>query len=215
VLNLPMNWDRPGYLLYQTAHRKPLAVAYISREDPRTLADRAPVLQHFRHLGPDVIEFDLAAQGQQVLRDLGVRWVVLDRYKMPGEQERSYNEATARLIFGNRPPVYRDDRLTVYEVMPLAAAEPYLILGVGWEPFDRERRTRAFTVHAPLIVQAPEAGTATLRVRLEPDSAPLDLPVADGLYVASLTLHPGANEVVLRARQSGARVVVAGLALAP
>ncbi len=35
VLNLPMNWDRPGYLLYQTEHSKPLTAAYISREDPR------------------------------------------------------------------------------------------------------------------------------------------------------------------------------------
>ncbi len=89
VLNLPMNWDRPGYLLYQTEHGKPLTVAYISRDDPRTLTDRAPVLQHFRHLGPDIIAFDLAAQGQQVLADLGVRWVTLDRYKMPGGRERA------------------------------------------------------------------------------------------------------------------------------
>jgi hypothetical protein len=55
VLNLPMNWDRPGYLLYQTVHRKRLTVAYISRDDPRMLVERAPVLQAFRHLGPDVI----------------------------------------------------------------------------------------------------------------------------------------------------------------
>ena len=50
VLNLPMNYDRPGYLLYQTVHGKPLTVAYISRNDPRTLTERVPVLQHFRHL---------------------------------------------------------------------------------------------------------------------------------------------------------------------
>ena len=89
VLNLPMNWDRPGYLLYQTEHGKPLSVAYISRDDPRTLTDRVPVLQHFRHLGPDILAFDLAAQGQQVLADLGVRWVTLDRYKMPGGESAS------------------------------------------------------------------------------------------------------------------------------
>lgn len=34
VLNLPMNYDRPGYLLYQTVHQRPLTVAYISRDDP-------------------------------------------------------------------------------------------------------------------------------------------------------------------------------------
>ena len=107
VLNLPMNWDRPGYLLYQTEHGKPLTVAYISRDDPRTLTERAPVLQHFRHLGPDIIAFDLAAQGQQVLADLGVRWVTLDRYKMPGGREREYTEAAAQAIFGepSRRPI--------------------------------------------------------------------------------------------------------------
>ena len=80
-----------------------MTVAYISREDPRTLTERAPVLQHFRHLGPDIVAFDMAAQGQQVLHDLGVRWLVLDRYEMPGGRERAYNEETARQIFGSTP----------------------------------------------------------------------------------------------------------------
>ena len=136
VLNLPMNWDRPGYLLYQTEHGKPLTVAYISRDDPRTLTDRIPVLQHFRHLGPDIIAFDLTAQGQQVLADLGVRWVTLDRYKMPGGREREYTEAAAQAIFGSQPPTYQDERLTVYEVTAPGTTEPYLILGAGWEPYD-------------------------------------------------------------------------------
>ncbi len=102
VLNLPMNWDRPGYLLYQTVHGKPLTTAYISRDDPRTLTERAPVLQHFRRLGPDIVSLDLVSQGAGVLRDLGVGWVVLDRYKMPGGEERAYTEAAAAQIFGGR-----------------------------------------------------------------------------------------------------------------
>ena len=140
VLNLPMNWDRPGYLLYQTEHGKPLSVAYISRDDPRTLTDRAPVLQHFRHLGPDIIAFDLAAQGRQVLADLGVRWVTLDRYKMPGGRERAYTEAAAQAIFGSQQPVYQDERLTAYEVKPPETAVPYLMLGTGWQPYDPQQR---------------------------------------------------------------------------
>ena len=62
-----MNYDRPGYLLYQTVHGKPLTVAYISRDDPRTLTERAPVLQHFRHLGDDIIAVDPAAIAPTVL----------------------------------------------------------------------------------------------------------------------------------------------------
>lgn len=115
VLNLPVNWDRPGYLLYQTVHGKPLTAAYISRDDPRTLITRVPVLRYFRRLEPDP-GFDLARDGEKELAELGVRWVVLDRYKMPSGQEREATDAGARLIFGDRKPVYEDDRLTVYEV---------------------------------------------------------------------------------------------------
>ena len=213
VLNLPMNWDRPGYLLYQTEHGKPLTVAYISRDDPRTLTDRIPVLQHFRHLGPDIIAFDLAAQGPQVLADLGVRWVTLDRYKMPGGREREYTEAAAQAIFGSQPPAYQDERLTVYEVTPPAATEPYLILGAGWEPYDPASATRSFTGSAPLIVHAAVPGEATVHVSLAPGSAELDAPRLGADYVIRAPIQPGANTIELRARQPGARVQVTSVAL--
>jgi hypothetical protein len=215
VLNLPMNWDRPGYLLYQTEHGKPLTVAYISRDDPRTLTDRIPVLQHFRHLGPDIIAFDLTAQGQQVLADLGVRWVTLDRYKMPGGREREYTEAAAQAIFGSQPPAYQDERLTVYEVTPAGATEPYLILGTGWEPYDPGSATRSFTGSAPLIVHAAVPGETTVHVNLAPGSAELDAPRQGSDYVIKTPVQPGANTIELRARQPGARVQVASLALEP
>jgi hypothetical protein len=213
VLNLPMNWDRPGYLLYQTEHGKPLTVAYISRDDPRTLTDRVPVLQHFRHLGPDIIAFDLAAQGRQVLADLGVRWVTLDRYKMPGGREREYTEAAAQAIFGSQTPAYQDERLTVYEVTPSGATAPYLILGAGWEPYDPGSATRGFTGSAPLIVHAAVPGEATVRVSLTPGSAELDAPRLGADYVIRASIQPGANTLELRARQPGARVQVASLTL--
>ncbi len=215
VLNLPMNWDRPGYLLYQTEHGKPLTVAYISRDDPRTLTDRAPVLQHFRHLGPDIIAFDLAAQGQQVLADLGVRWVILDRYKMPGGRERAYTEAAAQTIFGGQPPVYQDDRLTAYEVTPPGTTEPYLILGPGWEPYDPGSATRSFTGSAPLIVHAATPGEATVRVTLAPGSPALDASRQGSDYVIKVPIQPGMSTLELRAQQPGARVQVASLVLEP
>ena len=173
VLNLPMNWDRPGYLLYQTEHGKPLTVAYISRDDPRTLTDRVPVLQHFRHLGPDILDVELAAQGLQVLADLGVRRVILDRYKMPGGEEREYTERPQRRrSFGSQSPVYQDERLTVYEVTPPGTTEPYLILGTGWEPYDPASATRSFTGSAPLIVQAAAPGDVRNRASASPRAAP-------------------------------------------
>ena len=135
VLNLPMNYDRPGYLLYQTVHGRPLSVAYISRDDPRTLTERVPVLQHFRHLGPDILGDDPALVGASVLSDLGVEYVALDRYKMPGGEERAYTEALARALFHGQTPVYEDERLTVYAAPAVEDEMAYLELGpVHWQP---------------------------------------------------------------------------------
>jgi len=214
LLNLPMNWDRPGYLLYQTVHQKPLTVAYISRDDPRTLTERAPVLQELRHLGPDIIEFDLR-QGRQVLNDLGIRWVVLDRYKMPGGRERSYTEETAAQVFAGQTPVYQDERLTVFEVTPPEQAIPYLVLASGWGAFDPQQSGRTLLGSASLLIQAPAAGHVELRVKTAPGGLALDVPYQNGTYVETLAVQAGANEVVLRAQNVGAQVVVSGLAVRP
>ena len=142
LLNLPMNYDRPGYLLYQTVHAKPLTVAYISRDDPRTLTERSPVLQHFRHLGPDILDVDPVALGPTVLADLGVGWVVADRYKMPGGLEREYTSALAEAIFAGQPPIYADERITAWRVTPPAVALPYLLLSpLGWGALVEENGT--------------------------------------------------------------------------
>jgi len=139
VLNLPMNYDRPGYLLYQTVHGKPLTVAYISRDDPRTLTERVPVLQHFRHLGPDILADDPARVGRTVLADLGVEWVVLDRYKMPEGDERTVTTGLAEAILAWQQPWYEDERVTVYRLAALETLQPYLMLGpLGWGPWQGE-----------------------------------------------------------------------------
>jgi hypothetical protein len=214
LLNLPMNWDRPGYLLYQTVHEKPLTVAYISREDPRTLTERAPVLQQLRHLGPDIIEFDLR-QGRQVLNDLGIRWVVLDRYKMPSGRERSYTEETAAQVFAGQTPVYQDERLTVFEVTPPEQAIPYLVLASGWGAFDANQGGRTLLGSASLLIQAPAAGHVELRVKTAPGSLAMEMPYLNGAYVETLAVQAGANEVGLRTHDPGAQVVISGLAVRP
>jgi hypothetical protein len=187
LLNLPMNYDRPGYLLYQTVHRKPLSVAYISRDDPRTLTERAPVLQHFRHLGPDILAVDPAEVGQTLLHDLGITWVVLDRYKMPGGLERTYTSDLAGAIFANQAPVYEDDRITVYHTPPLEDPQAYPLLGpVGWGPLRHDESGAAgrrigreaasiFLQHTPLeatiaIHYTTSGDENPLYLRLSPDS---------------------------------------------
>lgn len=155
VLNLPMNYDRPGYLLYQTVHQKPLTVGYISRDDPRTLTERVPVLQHFRHLGPDILDSDPAFVGMTVLHDLGVGFVIEDRYKMPGGEERTYTEGLTQAIFANQSPQYQDDRLTVYSVQTPPQPMPYAVLGeLNWGPLLVDKvggRSRALTNKPALL----------------------------------------------------------------
>ncbi len=137
VLNLPANYERPWYLLYQITHGKPLATGYVTRDDPAVLRERAPVLSQFWFLGPDIHtqRFDLSKQGMQVLHDLlSVGWVVLDHYKMPGGPERDVTTDYAQQIFTGQAPIYEDDRITVYRVTEPTERGPYLVLAPGWAP---------------------------------------------------------------------------------
>lgn len=193
ILNLPMNYDRPGYLLYQTVHQKPLTVAYISREDPRTLTERVPLLQQFRHLGPDIVVGDPVQLAPTVLHDLGIGLVIQDRYKMPGGLERSYTETLANAIFADQPPLYADERITVHQAPPLAVAQPYLILGaLNWGPLtvdgDAPPARQLLKSAALHFLHAAPTAHLHLRYRTLPN-VELDLLSADGTQLF-LTLPP-------------------------
>ena len=166
VLNLPMNWDRPRYLLYQTVHGKPLTAGYISRDDPRTLVERAPVLQALRHLGPDVIAQDLTQIGPSVLNFLGVRYVVLDAYQMPGDRERLPTEHYAAAALAGAAPIYRDERLTVYRVEPPAQPVPFLILGSGWGPREMIRDVPWRAIEGTVTLEIHVSQTAALTLQI-------------------------------------------------
>ena len=172
VLNLPANYERPWYLLYQTVHGKPLATGYVTRDDPATLRERAPVLSHFWFLGQDIHtqDFDLGRQGIQVLHDLlGVRWVVLDRYKMPGGPEREVTDAYAQAIFAGQAPLFEDERITVYAVPEPAQRGPYLVLDEGWQGRQTDSAGQVWR-------ELPAGQPAGLEIT-NPSSAPLGLAV--------------------------------------
>ncbi|MFN8489232.1 MAG: hypothetical protein U0350_16745 [Caldilineaceae bacterium] len=203
VLNLPVNYDRPGYLLYQTVHQKPLTVGYISRDDPRTLTERAPVLQHFRHLGPDILAIDPITAGMTVLHDLGVGVVIEDRYKMPDGEERTYTEGLAKAIFANQPPLFQDNRLTVHKVQPPANPAPYLVLGeFNWGPFVVDKkgtRSRTLTNKPALLYgyHLPPKAQLRIRYRTEP-GAGLTVYSADlAQQMAAFPPAPQGHDVVV------------------
>ncbi len=168
ILNLPMNWDRPRYLLYQTVHCKPLVSGYISRNDPRTLVERMPVLQHFRNLGEDIIKVDLAEVAPSVMVYLGVRYVVLDFYQMPMGEERERTVALATEAFRGSELIYKDGRLVVYHVPAPAKAAPFLFLGDGWGKFYGG--FRPLKGEATLFLHTPEASTIPVAMEVSSSS---------------------------------------------
>jgi hypothetical protein len=199
VLNLPANYERPWYLLYQTVHGKRLATGYVTRDDPATLRERAPVLSHFWFLGPDIHtqDFDLARQGMEVLHDLlGVRWVVLDRYKMPGGPEREVTDAYAQTIFAGQTPLYEDERITVYAVPEPAQRGPYLILGVGWQgrqSDDAGQVWRELPAGQPAGLEFVNPGGAPLGLEVDvaaPEGGALVLLDGDGQTLATWPVSP-------------------------
>ncbi|MEZ4863943.1 MAG: hypothetical protein R3C14_21655 [Caldilineaceae bacterium] len=207
VLNLPMNYDRPGYLLYQTVHQKPLAVAYISRDDPRTLTERAPVLQHLRHLGPDILAFDPVRVGQTVLHDLGIGIVIQDRYKMPGGLERTYTEEVANAIFAGQPPLYEDERLTVQRVEPPAVDQPYVVLGpLNWGPLEvsatgEHQRALGPEPAALQFYHLPDNATLQVRYRTLPQVS-VDMTTDTGNLIATLPPAPTGNNSTIALRDA-------------
>jgi len=230
VLNLPMNWDRPGYLLYQTVHERPLTVAYISRNDPRTMVERSPVLQNLRHLGPDVIVHDLATIAPSVLEYLDVEFIVLDGYKMPeGSDERRLTTEIVQEMLGPQPPEFRDDRLIVYRTEVPEDRQPFIILGEGWggrEMVDG-RPWRSIASDATILINSPDERTLALSLDVRAEAGgDLSLWLRDtvvgGISVGNqaehyesgrFTIFEGNTTLRLRSKPGHGSMLVSGLDL--
>ena len=174
ILNVPMDWDRPNYLLYQTVHGKRLTSAYTSRDNPLSRVDRTPFLQDLRRPGvPHVVQGTPENVGQSVLDAFGIRYVVVDLYQMPEEAHRRDTLALLAQVFGAREPAYRDERLIVYAVGPPAAAVPFVRLGAGWadEQVVAGEAQRPLAGDAEIVVNSPDARELTLHLRLRCPSA--------------------------------------------
>ncbi len=169
LLNVPMDWDRPNCLLYQTVHGKRLISAYTSRDNPLSIVERTPVLQHFRYLGPDIIAQDLGRIGQSVLRALKVRYVVIDLYQLPIEAEREANLQLVEEVFGSTPPTYRDDRLIVYRLAEQGEDQAFLQLGQNWGPTEWQdgRAVREAGQDATVVVHSFRPETVRLKFTVQ------------------------------------------------
>jgi hypothetical protein len=227
VMDIPMDfWDRPGNLLYQTVHQKPMVSGYTSRSNPRAPADRTPVLQTFRYLGPDINIADPRTLAATVLADLDVRYVIVHKNDLPPGDYRQTVLSTADDLFQGWPVVVDDDWLKVYRVPPPDARLPYLVLGDGWAP--REVRdggpARAIAASdATLLVRLPAAQAVRLEITAYSPDGESSLEIRSGEQVAgvyslggqpavitppAMSLPAGESVVELRAGPVPARVVV-------
>jgi hypothetical protein len=132
VMDIPMDWDRPANLLYQTVHQKPLVSGYTSRANPSAPAWRTPVLQTFRYLGPDIIAGDPQRLAPSVLNDLNVGYVVVHKTDLPPGDYREQTLSLADTVFHDWPVVVDDEWLKVFRVPQATVPLPYLTLGAGW-----------------------------------------------------------------------------------
>ena len=216
VMNLPMNWDRPGYLLYQTVHAKPLTAGYITRTDPRTLPGRVPVIHRFRYLDRDINWVDdPAAWAPTLFQFMDIRWVVLDDYKMPPGPTRTYTHALVQTIFQNQAPLYQDDRLTVYQAPPPPTI-PLPFVEIGWDFGPLQPGPwRAVEDRATIILHVPQPGTYTLTITPTQSSATWQLlddqghPLMRGTnqpQTLSLHLTQTTTSLILQALQPGVQI---------
>jgi hypothetical protein len=175
IAELPMNWDRPTPLLHQTVHGKQLLTAYTSRANPLELASRTPVLQHWRNLGPDIIDQPLDQIAPTIFFDFNLRYIVLDYWQMPPGPERDSTEQWVAAALPGATPVYNDGRLKVYQSPPKIETQPYLSLGAGWDNRRQDATgliTRSFAAGASrpeLFLHHPQGKRLTLEISATAD----------------------------------------------
>ena len=193
IAELPMNWDRPTPLLQQTVHQKGLLTAYTSRNNPRELAWRIPVLQHWRYLDADIIDQPLEIIAPTIFFDFNLRYIVLDYWQMPPGPEREGTERWVAAALPGLEPVYDDGRLRVYQTPPKNDTQPYLSLGAGWsdrQPSTSGIRRELTTPYTELFLHHPQNQPLTLELsgasRRSPQSITL---LAQEQKVTTINLH--------------------------
>jgi hypothetical protein len=194
IAALPMNWDRPVPLLYQTVHGKRLLTAYTSRQNPLDLTWRTPVLQQWRTLQEDIIKTDLAAVAPTILHDFQVKYVVLDYYQMPPGSEREATERWVAVALPERAVIYQDERLKVYQPPPAANPQPYLQLGPEWGSLEIREGVASRTL--------PQTATLNfLGQRAAP--ARLEIETLDGYSLAGLKATSGGADLSVDVSSDG------------
>lgn len=135
VLDLPLYYQNPRALYYQTIHHRPIVAGYLSRDLPYPLADLPPYATLLGHPAePDITSPDPPDLPARALTFANVRWVVIQR-DLARFDRPPLADFLARWV--ESAPLYSDERIVVYRPRAVAdrdapafAARP----GAGWEP---------------------------------------------------------------------------------
>jgi hypothetical protein len=186
IAELPMNWDRPTPMLYQTIHHKRLLTAYTSRDHPADLARRTPVFQQWRYLGPDIIDQPLDLIAPTIFADYNLRYIVLDYWQMPPGPERDSTEQWVAAALPGISPIYDDGRLKVYQALSKTVTQPYLSLGDGWSERQEDETglvTRSFSTTSELLLHHPQQQPSILEITATASPSQNLIVLADGELV--------------------------------
>ncbi len=225
ILELPMNWDRPAHLLYQTVHHKPIIAGYVTRPNPFSLVERVPLLQHFRFLGPDIIAQDPGEIAPEVFGYLGIRYVILHGYMLPPGGEREAVFGLVKEILDDQLPSYQDAHITVYRVGGQEPKSPFLILGSDWGERQEWHREpgRELGLEATCAIISPSAGETRLAFTAFSTAVTRSLELslngefvgnyeitaqAERFVTGGLSLQEGVNILRLRDRSEGQPAIV-------
>ncbi|MBI5877388.1 MAG: hypothetical protein HZB53_07040 [Chloroflexi bacterium] len=194
LLELPINWDRPDPLVYQTVHARPLITAYTSRANPLSIAEKMPVLNRLRTLEPDILVYDARAIGLSVLSDLGVRYVINHPLTMGEGDERTVTNQTLRDLFGARTPLVNEPNLAVYRVEPPSPHQPYVALGDGWGDVTQAagKPQRIVSERATLRVAMRDPQPRTVRLTLRAQAQAAQVRISGGAAPLTATVDPEA-----------------------
>lgn len=230
VLDLPLYYQNPRGLFYQTIHGRPLVAGYLSRELPYPLASLPPFAALLgQPAGPDIVPPDPAGLPARALAFANVRWIVIRR-DLAHLDQPPLADFLARWV--EPAPLYSDDQIIVYR--PRAVGDPASTAlvarpGAGWaapEPLGATGAWMRWIGRAAMLnvwVFGPQPAPRTLRFDVWSFNRPRRLQVSlDGAVVGEwrvnerqtlelpLVLAPGEHHLELRALDSPDRPVDVG-----
>ncbi|MFL5733031.1 MAG: hypothetical protein ACJ78Q_07490, partial [Chloroflexia bacterium] len=184
ILDLPPQddfWHGAFRMYYQTAHDRHIFGGYISREFPHPFLTGTPGYEELTYTdgggdmfraGPD--------QWLSAFDQYRTRYIVLQKERHPGQPERTPDIAPSRdailhVLGPGARPVYSDSELDAYQVPTPSARVPFLSVGDGWEPRERNERGQTYRwMHgeATLQINAPQRQDAVLSFQAESLGSP-------------------------------------------